>query len=349
MAGVRLRLIGCCLALAGLIGLAGPATAQPDVKSPTIDAIRRRGALVCGVDTGIPGYAYKDAKGEWQGLDVAYCRAIADAVLGSPEKVRFVGTTTQERFVKLQTGAIDVLIRDSEQSFLRDTELGLSEPAVNFFTGQTFMVNRSLGVSHTRDLNGATICVLKDTTAEPNIADYNRLNGIKIGTLSFDKPEQAFAAAEAGKCDGYSDDGGAVAAARSAMKRPADWIFLPEMIGGLSPLGPFTRAGDEAWTRLVKWVHYAMLEGEALGITRDNVEEQKKTPEDPELRRFLGLEGDFGKLLGVDNFWSYRIIRDIGNYAEVYDGTFGYKGLGLPRGMNNLPDEGGLQTLPTWH
>jgi len=339
--------MGWCVA--GVLGLAVPAAGQPDVHSPTMDAIRQRGALVCGVDTGIPGYAWRDAKGQWQGLDVGYCRAIADALLGSPDKVTFVGTTAKERFAVLRSGEIDVLIRDSEQTFLRDTELGLAEPAVNFFTGQIFVVAKSLGVSHVRDLNGATICLLSGTSLETNIADYNRANNIKIGTLSFDAAEAAVAAAEAGRCDGYTDDGGAVAAARAAMKRPNDWMILPEVIGGLSPLGSFTRAGDEAWTRLVKWVHYAMLEGEVLGISRDNVEQEKKTTEDPETRRFLGLDGDFGKLLGVDNGWSYRIVRDVGNYAEVYDATFGYKGLGLPRGMNNLPDEGGLQTLPTWH
>ena len=197
-----------------------------------------------------------------------YCRALADAILGSPTKVKFIGTTSKVRFSVLQSGEIDVLIRDSEHTFIRNTQLGLDEPAVNFYTAQTFMVRKSLDVAHTKDLNGATICVLTGTTLETNIADYNRANNIKINTLLFDKPEEAFAAADAGRCDGYTDDGGSVAAARSTMKQPDDWIFLPETIGGLQPLGPFTRQGDEAWTRLVKWVHYAMLEGEVLGITK---------------------------------------------------------------------------------
>jgi general L-amino acid transport system substrate-binding protein len=222
------------------------------------------------VDTGFPGYAYQDSRGIAQGLDVAYCRAIADAALRSSDKVRFVGTTLKDRFAVLRSGAVDVLIRDSEHSFLRETQLGLAEPAVNFFTGQMFMVRRSLGVSHTRDLNGTTVCVLSSTTLDTNIADYNRANNIRIDTVLFDTPKEAFAAVEAGRCDGYTDDGGGVAAARSVMRRPNDWMFLPEIIGGLSPLGSFTRLGDEAW-------------------------------------------------------------------------------IGLPRGMNNLPDEGGLQTLPAWH
>jgi general L-amino acid transport system substrate-binding protein len=212
------------------------------------------------------------------------------------------------------------------------------------------MVKKSLGVAHTKDLNGATICLLTGTTLETNIADFNRANGIKINTLLFDKPEEAFAAADAGRCDGYTDDGGSVAAARSTMKQPNDWIFLPETIGGLQPLGSFTRQGDDAWTRLVKWVHYAMLEAEVLGVDKSNIDQLKQSSKDPETRRFLGLEGDFGKLLGVDNDWAYRITKDIGSYGSVYDATFGDKGgLGLPRGMNNLYSNGGLMTMPTWH
>jgi len=333
---------------AGLLG-AVAAPARADVNSATLEAIKKRDQLVCGVDTGIPGYAYQDSGGEWQGLDVAYCRAIADAVLGSPTKVKFIPLTAKVRFTVLKSGEIDVLIRDSEHSFKRNTDMALDEPAVNFFTAQTFMVRKSLGVAHLKDLNGATICVETGTTLETNIADYNRANNIKINTLLFEKPEEAFAAAESGRCDGYTDDGGSVAAARSTMKKPDDWMFMPETIGGLEPLGPLTRQGDEAWTRLVKWVHYAMLEAEVLGITKANAAEKGKAPTDPDVRRYFGLEGDFGKLLGVDNGWSGRIVADIGNYGEVYDATFGAKGLGLPRGMNNLYNKGGMQGLPTWH
>jgi general L-amino acid transport system substrate-binding protein len=345
--GIRAAVFGALLA--GLFGLGGAGRAQAEVNSPTLDAVKKRGQLICGIDTGIPGYAFQDASGEWQGLDVAYCRAIADAILGSPTKVKFIGLTSKVRFSVLQSGEIDVLVRDSEHTFIRNTQLGLDMPAVNFFTGQTFMVKKSLNVQSLKDLNGATICVLTGTTLETNIADYNRANNIKINTLLFDKPEEAFAAADAGRCDGYTDDGGSVAAARSTMKSPNDWMFVSETIGGLQPLGSFTRQGDEAWTRLVKWVHYAMLEGEVLGLTKANIAEMGKNPTDPTVRRFVGLEGDFGKLLGVDNGWSLRIIKDIGNYGEVYEATFGKGGLGLPRGMNNLFDKGGLQTLPTWH
>ena len=320
-----------------------------DVRSPTIDAIKQRGQLVCGVDSGIPGYAFQDSAGKWQGLDVALCRALADAVLGDPDKVKYVGLTSQVRFTVLKGGEIDVLIRDSEHTFVRNTQLGLAEPVVNFYTGQGFMVRKSLNVSKVKELDGATICVETGTTLEKNIADFNQVAHVKIGTLLFERPEQAFAAAEAGRCDGYTDDAGSVAAARSSMKKPDDWTILGETISR-SVLGPYTREGDENWTKLVKWTHYAMLEGEVLGLTRANVEAAKKAPgEDPSLRKFLGVEGGFGKMLGVDDDWSFRVIRDVGNYGEVYDTYFGPKGLGLPRGMNNLWTNGGLQIPPPWY
>jgi general L-amino acid transport system substrate-binding protein len=348
MLRIRVGLAACGLALAVVLASVGIARAQNELKSPTMDAIKKRGELICGIDTGIPGYAFQDSKGEWQGLDVAYCRAIADALLGSPSKVKYIGLTSKVRFSVLASGEIDVLIRDSELTFVRNTQLDLDEPTFNFYTAQTFMVRKSLNVAHAKDLNGATICLLTGTTLETNIADYNRANNIKINTLLFDKPEEAFAAADAGRCDGYTDDGGSVAAARSTMKKPDDWMFIPETIGGLQPLGPFTRLGDQGWSRLVKWVQNAMIEGELLGITKANVDQIKQSTKDPEARRYLGLEGDFGKLLGVDNDWAYRIAKNIGNYGEVYEAYFGEKGLGLPRGMNNVYLKGGLFMTASW-
>src|SRR5215831_16981980 len=342
------NIAACAVALGAVLGYAAPSWAQGEVKSPTLDAVKKRGLLNCGIDTGIPGYAYQDASGKWQGLDVALCRALATAVLKDPEKVKYVGTTSKVRFTVLQSGEIDVLIRDSELTLLRDSQLGLDEVTPNFYTGQTIMVRKSLNVGHVKDLNGATICLLTGTTLETNIADYNRANNIKINTLLFDKPEEAFAAADAGRCDGYTDDGGSVAAARSTMKKPDDWMFLPETIGGLQPLGSFTRLGDQGWSRLVRWVQYAMIEGEILGVTQANVDQMKQSTKDPEMKRYLGLEGDFGKLLGVDNDWAYRIAKDVGNYGEIYDAFFGSKGLGLPRGMNNLYSKGGLFFTQSW-
>jgi general L-amino acid transport system substrate-binding protein len=335
-------------ALAILAGVAPTARAQTQIKSPTLDAVKKRGQLNCGIDTGIPGYAYQDSTGKWQGLDVALCRALAVAVLGDTEKVKFIGLTSKVRFTVLASNEIDVLIRDSELTFARNTNLGLAEPAVNFFTGQTFMVRKSLGVAHVKELNGATICLETGTTLEVNIADYNRANNIKINTLLFERPEEAFAAVEAGRCDGYTDDGGSVAAARSTMKVPGDWVFLPETIGR-EPLGPYVRQGDEPWFNIVKWTHFAMLEGEVLGLNRENIDSRKVNPTDPELRKFVGAEGGLGTMLGLDDEWSYRIVKFVGNYGQVYDETFGTKGLGLPRGMNELWTNGGLMMPYPWY
>jgi general L-amino acid transport system substrate-binding protein len=330
---------------AAMVAFAGASWAQSAVKSPTIDEIKKRGELICGVDTGIPGFAFQDSAGKWAGLDVAYCRAIAAALLGDSEKVKYIGTTSKVRFSVLQSGEIDVLIRDSTHTLTRNTELGLAFGGLNFFTGEAFMVKKSLGVSHATELNGATICVLTGTTLELNIADFSRAHNIKINTLLFEKPEEAFAAAEAGRCDGYTDDGGSVAAARSAMRVPKDWIILPELISR-EFLGAYTRQGDERWTILVNWVHYAMLEGEALGISQANVDKIKADTKDPETRSFLGLEETFGQKLGVDNDWAYRIIKQVGNYGENYDKYFGP--LELPRGWNELYSHGGLQYPLPW-
>jgi general L-amino acid transport system substrate-binding protein len=341
---VARTLIGAAVA-AGLVGYAGASWAQSEVKSPTLDAVKKRGQLICGVDTGIPGFAFQDSAGKWQGLDIAYCRAIATAVLGDSEKVKYIGTTSKVRFSVLQSGEIDVLIRDSTHTLTRNTELGLAPGGLNFFTGEAFMVKKSLNVAHAKELNGATICVLTGTTLELNIADFGRANNIKINTLLFEKPEEAFAAAEAGRCDGYTDDGGSVAAARSAMKNPKDWVILPELISR-EFLGSYTRQGDERWNILVRWVHYAMLEGEVLGITKDNVDKIKAETKDPETRSFLGLEETFGQKLGVDNEWAYRIMKQVGNYGENYATYFGP--LELPRGWNELYNHGGLQYPLPW-
>jgi general L-amino acid transport system substrate-binding protein len=338
------RVAACCAVVAGMIGFAAESWAQ-EVKSPTIDAIKKRGELICGVDTGIPGFAFQDSAGKWAGLDVAYCRALATAVLGSADKVKYIGTTSKVRFSVLQSGEIDVLIRDSTLTLTRNTELGLATGANNFFTGEAFMVKKALNVAHAKELNGATICVLTGTTLELNIADYGRANNIKINTLLFERPEEAFAAAEAGRCDGYTDDGGSVAAARSSMKKPDDWVILPELISR-EFLGSYTRQGDERWNILVRWTHMAMLEAEVLGITQANVDEIKKTATNPEIRGFLGLEENFGKKLGVDNEWAYRIVKEVGNYGENYDKYF--SPLKLPRGWNELYTKGGLQYPLPW-
>jgi general L-amino acid transport system substrate-binding protein len=335
------RTLGAAL-VAGAIAWGGTASAQGQAGGPTVAAIKQRGELVCGVDTGIPGFAFQDNAGKWQGFDIAYCRAIAAAVLGDAEKVKYVPTTAKVRFTVLQSGEIDVLIRDSTLTFSRDVQLGLNEIAVTLYAGQAFMVRKSLNVGSLKELDGATICMLTGATLELNLADYNKRNGINVGSLLFDKVDEAFAAAEAGRCDGYSDDSGSVAAARSTMQNPDDWVILPELISK-EPLGIHARDGDEGWAQVLRWTHYALLSAEEYGVTQANIDEMKASATDPIVRRLLGVEGDFGQLLGLDNDWSYRAIKTGGNYGELYERYFGGQGLGLPRGLNRLYTDGGLQ------
>lgn len=325
------------------VGMAQAQLAAPP--GPTAEAIKKRGVLNCGVDTGVPGFAFQDNAGKWKGLDIDYCRAIAAAVLGDPEKVKYVPTTAAARFTVLQSGEIDVLIRDSTLTFSRSTQLGLDEVAVNFYAGQGFLVRKALGVSKAADLQGATICVITGATLELNIADFARSTGAKIGTLLFDKPDEAVAAMEAGRCDGYTDDSGSLAGMRSTLKVPNDWMVLPELISK-EPLGIHARSGDPRWQKILFWVDTMLKSGEEYGVTQANVD-QMKTSKDPFVLRLVGVEGDFGKQLGLDNEWSYRAIKAVGNYGEIYDRHFGPKALDLPRGLNNLWNKGGMHyTLP---
>lgn len=309
---------------------------------PTVDAIKKRGVLSCGVDTGVPGFATQDNSGKWVGFDIAYCRAIAAAVLSDPDKVKYVPTTAAARFTVLQSGEIDVLIRDSTLTFTRSVQLGLDEIAVTFYAGEGFLVNAKLGVSKITELDGATICVITGATLELNIADFARSNGTKIGTLLFDKPEEAVQAMEAGRCDGYTDDTGSLAGMRSTLKNPADWVVLEGVISK-EPLGIHARSGDPAWQKILYWLQAAMLTAEELGVTKANAEQMKGSSKDPFVRRLLGAEGEFGKKMGLDDEWALRAIKTAGNYGELYEEFWGEKALGLPRGLNNLWTKGGLQ------
>ncbi len=309
---------------------------------PTVEAMKKRGTLACGIDTGVPGFASQDNAGNWQGLDVTYCRAIAAAIMGDPAKVKFVPTTAAARFTVLQSGEIDVLIRDSTLTFTRSVQLGLDEVAVNFYAGEGCLVSKKLGVSKINELNGATICVITGATLELNIADFARSNGTKIGTLLFDKPDEAVAAMESGRCDGYTDDTGSLAGMRSTLKNPADWIVLEGVISK-EPLGLHIRSGDPAFQKILFWLHGGLLTAEESGVTKANADEMKSTSKDPFVARLLGTEGDFGKKMGLDNEWLLRAIKVGGNYGEIYDANFGPKALDLPRGMNNLWSKGGQQ------
>ena len=272
---------------------------------------------------------------------MAYCRALAAAVLGDPEKVRYVPTTTPARFTVLQAGEIDVLIRDSTMTLTRSVQLHLDEVAVNFYAGQGFLVSKKLGVGKITELNGATICTLTGATLELNIADFARTNATKIGTLLFEKSDEAIAAMEAGRCDGYTDDTGSLAAVRSTLKTPADWVVLEGVISK-EPLGLHIRSGDVTWRNIVFWVDAALKTAEEAGVTRGNADDMAKNGKDPLVKRLLGVEGGFGAMLGLSNDWTLQAIKAAGNYGEIYDEFFGPKALDLPRGQNRLWSQGGL-------
>ena len=328
-------------AVALSFGVAGGAWAQAiPTPGPTVEAIKRRGALSCGVDTGIPGFAYQDSSGAWKGFDVGYCRAIAAAVLGDASKVRYVPTTTPARFTILQSGEIDVLIRDSTLTFTRSVQLHLDEVAINFYAGQGFLVSKKLNVTKIEQLTGATICTLTGATLELNIADYAKKTGNKIGTLLFEKSDEAMAAMEAGRCDGYTDDTGSLAAVRSTLKTPGDWVVL-EGVLSKEPLGIHARSGDVTWRNILFWIDGSLKLAEELGVTKANAE-QMKSSADPTVKRLLGTEGGFGTLLGLDDAWTFRAIQAVGNYGELYEEFFGPKALDLARGQNKLWNQGGL-------
>lgn len=322
-----------------ITGAAAQAQLAP-APGPTAEAIKKRGMLNCGIDTGVPGFAFQDNKGVWHGLDIDYCHAVAAAVLGDPEKIKYTSTTAAERFTVLQSGAIDMLVRDSTLTFTRSTVLGLDEVAITFYAGQGFLVRKSIGVTKAAELQGATICMVTGATLELNIADFARSHGAKIGSLLFEKPEEAIAAMEAGRCDGYSDDTGSLAGMRSTLKSPNDWFVMPELISK-EPLGIHARSGDPRWQKILFWLDNALKSAEEFGVTQANVD-QMRSSKDPFILRLLGVEGDTGKALGLDEGWAYRAIKAVGNYGEIYERHFGEKQLNLPRGLNRLYNQGGL-------
>jgi general L-amino acid transport system substrate-binding protein len=323
------------------VGLGSAASAQ----EKTLDAVKQRGVLNCAVNIGLAGFSNPDDKGNWTGLDVDYCKAIAAAVLGDPNKVKYIPTTAKERFTALQSGEADVLIRNTTWSMARDSSLGLSFAGVNFYDGQGFMVKKSLGVSSAKELNGATVCVQTGTTTELNLADFFRKNKMEYQPVVFEKAEECLQAYEAGRCDAYTTDASGLYAQRLQMRNPDEHIVLPEIISK-EPLGPSVRQGDSQWFTVVKWVHFALLNAEELGVTQANVEEMKSSS-NPDIRRLVGVEGDFGQAIGLDNDWAVRAIKAVGNYGEIYDRNVG-KGsrINIDRGLNALWTEGGLQYAP---
>ena len=330
------------IASIAMLALAVPAVAQTTpARTSTLDAVKGRGVLTCGVNTALPGFSAPNAQGEWRGLDVELCRAIAAAVLGDPTKAKFVPTTAQQRFVALQSGEIDVLTRNATQTLLRDTTLGLHMAGVNFYDGQGFIVKRSMKVTNAKQLDGATVCVQPGTTTELNLADYFRANRMRFTPVVIERLEENIAAYQAGRCDVYTTDASGLASVRSNLAAPNDHYILPERISK-EPLGPMVRKGDDQWFGIVKWVLTAMIEAEEYGVTQANVDEMLKST-NPGIQRMLGVTPGFGTALGLDEKWAYNVIKTIGNYGESYERNVGTKTpIGLERGVNDLWTKGGL-------
>jgi general L-amino acid transport system substrate-binding protein len=331
---------------AGALG-ALPAAAQQPAAAPaggTIEAIRSRGSLVCGVNTGLAGFAQPDSQGVWRGFDVDYCRAVAVALFNDANRVRYVPTTAQNRFTALQSGEVDILARNTTWTLSRDTSLGLDFAATSFYDGQGFMVKRSANVGHARELDGATICVQPGTTTEQNLADWARANNIRFTPVVIERLEDNISAYLAGRCDAYTTDVSGLAATRSAQATPNDHVILPEVISK-EPLGPAVRHGDQRFTDLVRWIHFGLITAEELGITSQNVVQATANDQRPDARRLLGRTGELGGMLTVDNAFMGNIIRAIGNYGEIFDRNLAP--IGLQRGPNALwTTPGGLQYAP---
>jgi general L-amino acid transport system substrate-binding protein len=327
------------IAAAALVGTAGVASAQ------TLEKVKKAGTLSCGVNTGLAGFSAPDDKGNWTGLDVEYCRAIAAATLGDATKVRFVPTTAKERFTALQSGEIDVLVRNTTWTLARDSSLGLSFAGVNYYDGQGLMVKKALKLASAKELDGATVCVQTGTTTELNLADYFRVNKMAYKPVVFEKADEILQAYQAGRCDVYTTDASGLYAQRLQMQNPDDHMVLPEIISK-EPLGPSVRQGDSQWFTIVKWVHFALLNAEEAGITKANVDKMLEST-NPDIRRILGKEGEFGKGIGLSGDWAYQIIKQVGNYGEIFDSTVGAGSrINIARGQNNLWTKVGLQYAP---
>jgi general L-amino acid transport system substrate-binding protein len=312
-------------------------------EAQTLEAVQKRGHLQCGVNTGLAGFSQPDSKGEWHGIDVDFCRAVAAAVLGDAGKVRYTPLTAQQRFTALQSGEVDVLARNTTWTLSRDTGLALNFVGISYYDGQGFMVPKKANVKSARQLNGATVCVQPGTTNELNLADYFRANNMKFKPVVIEKLEEVLNAYFAGRCDAFTTDASSLAALRaSRAPRPEEHVILPELISK-EPLGPAVRQGDERWFDIVKWSLFAMIEAEELGLSSRNIEQQAKNG-GPAVQRFVGANGDLGKLLGLDNRWAFQIVKQVGNYGESFDANL--KPLGFERGMNRLWTQGGLLYAP---
>jgi general L-amino acid transport system substrate-binding protein len=339
MKSLKLLAVGAAVAMGF-----GAAAARAD----TLSDVQKRGTLICGVNgpTGLTGFGIPDDQGHWRGLDVDVCRAVGAAIFGDDSKIKYVPLGSKERFTALQSGEIDLLVRNSTWTFSRENNLGLEFVAVDYYDGQGFMVRKELGVDSALKLSGATICVQTGTTTEKNLADYFQTNKLQLKTVVFENADQARGAYDQGRCDAYTTDASGLASERTQLKNPSDNIILPEIISK-EPLGPVVRHGDDRWAGIVRWSYFAMLIAEEKGITQANVDQVKASSKDPEVQSLLGTGDDMGKMMGLSKDWGYNIIKTVGNYGESFERNVGLKTpLGLARGLNELWNKGGLQYAP---
>ncbi len=329
-----LRFLGIALCAASLCAQAS-----------TVDEIQQRDYLKCGVSQGLPGFSAPDDQGNWQGIDVDYCRAIASAVLGSKDKVQFIPLSAKERFTALQSGEIDVLSRNTSWTYVRDVSLGVDFVGTLYYDGQSFMVPNDIEIEQAKDLDGVVICTNAGTTTELNIADFFDSHGLEYEVLTFEKTDEAVEAYESNRCDTYSTDASALAAQRLSLANPGEHRILDKLISK-EPLSPVVRQGDDQWTNIARWTLYVMINAEELGVDSSNVDE-KLTSTDPNVARLLGRQGDLAELIGLDERWSYRVIKEVGNYGEVFEKNLGQETpIKIQRGLNALWSQGGLMYAP---
>jgi general L-amino acid transport system substrate-binding protein len=329
--------------LAAASALAIAASSGTAQAGAIFDAVKNKGFVQCGVNVGLAGFSNPDDAGNWSGIDVDVCRAVAAAVFGDAEAVKFTPLTSKERFTALQSGEVDVLSRNTTWTLNRDSALGLDFTGVTYYDGQGFMVPKSLGVKSALELDGASVCVQTGTTTELNLADYFRANNMSFTPVVFERPDEVRAAYEQGRCDAYTTDASGLYAQRTGLANPDEHIVLPEIISK-EPLGPVVRHGDNAWGDVVRWSLYAMVEAEELGVSSQNVDDEKANSTNPNVRRLLGVEGDMGQSLGLPADFGYQIIKQVGNYGEIFERNVGMSTpLKIERGLNALWTDGGLQ------
>lgn len=330
--------VGALLASSVVVGAAAAQT--------TLENVKKRGAVSCGVNTSLVGFAVPDANGDWQGFDVAICKAVAAAVLGDPSKVIYVPTTSSDRFEQLASGKIDLLARNTTWTLSRDADLKMNFAGVNYYDGQGFMVNKDLGVTSALELDGATVCIQTGTTTELNLADFFKENGISYTPVPVETNSEGEKQFLSGACDAYTTDASGLAAGRASYEHPEDYVILPEIISK-EPLGPAVRQGDDQWFDIVAWTLNALIAAEEYGVTADNADKMAMTSRSPEVKRLLGSSGSLGEMIGLDTEWAKRAIMASGNYGEIFETNLGESTpIGLARGLNAQWTQGGLLYAP---